>query len=80
LLGLVLGEAFLVTGKVYFSAGLHAGLVIGVKLWPFSDAPKVALPHWIAGYGRPALISGAAAWLMALILLTLVPRLTGKRT
>ena len=80
LLGLVLGEAFLVTGKVYFSAGLHAGLVIGVKLWPFSDAPKVALPHWIAGYGRPALISGAAAWLMALILLALVPRMAGRRS
>jgi len=80
LLGLVLGEAFLVTGKVYFSAGLHAGLVIGVKLWPFSDAPRVALPHWIAGNGRPALISGAAAWLMALVLLALVPRLTGKRS
>jgi membrane protease YdiL (CAAX protease family) len=79
LLGLVLGEAFLATGKVYFSAGLHAGLVIGVKLWPFSDAPGVALPHWIAGWGRPALISGAAAWVMALALLALVPRLTGKR-
>jgi membrane protease YdiL (CAAX protease family) len=78
LLGLVLGEAFLVTGNVYFSAGLHAGLVIGMKLWPFSDAPAVALPHWIAGYDRPALISGAAAWAMALIILALVPRLTGR--
>ena len=78
LLGLVLGEAFLVTGNVYFSAGLHAGLVIGVKLWPFSDAPGVALPHWIAGYGRPAVISGEAAWVMALVVLALVPRLTGR--
>jgi membrane protease YdiL (CAAX protease family) len=69
LLGLVLGEAFLVTGNVYFSAGLHAGLVIGVKLWPYSDAPAVALPHWIVGYDRPVLISGA-----------FVPRLTGKRS
>ncbi|HVA39858.1 MAG TPA: CPBP family intramembrane glutamic endopeptidase, partial [Candidatus Binataceae bacterium] len=51
LLGLALGEAFLVTGNVCFSAGLHAGLVIGAKLWPYSDAPGAALPHWIAGYG-----------------------------
>jgi membrane protease YdiL (CAAX protease family) len=80
LLGLVLGEAFLVTGNVYFSAGLHAGLVIGVKLWPYSDAPGVALPHWIAGYDRPALITGAAAWVMALVILVLVPRLTGRRS
>ncbi len=80
LLGLVLGEAFLVTGNVYFSAGLHAGLVLGVKLWPFSDAPGAALPHWIVGYDRPALISGAAAWVMALVILALLPRLTGRRT
>jgi membrane protease YdiL (CAAX protease family) len=80
LLGLVLGEAFLVTGNVYFSAGLHASLVIGVKLWPFSDAPGVALPHWIVGYDRLALISGAAAWVMALVILAFVPLLTGKRT
>lgn len=79
LLGLVLGEAYLVTGNVYFSAGLHAGLVIGVKLWPYSDAPRVALPHWIIGYDRPALVSGAAAWAMALLILALVPRLTGRR-
>ena len=80
LLGLVLGEAFLLTGKVYFSVGLHAGLVIGVKLWPFGDAPGAAPPHWIVGYGRLALISGAAAWVMALVILALVPRLTGKRS
>ena len=43
------------------------------------DAPGVAPPHWIVGYGRPALISGAAAWVMALVMLLLVPRLTGKR-
>ena len=79
LLGLVLGEAFLVTGNVYFSAGLHAGLVIGGKLWPYGDAPGGAPPHWIVGYGRPALIGGAAAWVMALVMLALVPRLTGKR-
>jgi membrane protease YdiL (CAAX protease family) len=79
LLGLVLGEAFLVTGNVYFSAGLHAGLVLGSKLWPYSSAPRIALPHWIVGYNRPALISGAAAWVMALVMLALVPRLTGRR-
>jgi membrane protease YdiL (CAAX protease family) len=81
LLGLVLGEAFLLTGTIYFSAGLHAGLVIGAKLWPYGDAPAAtAPPHWVAGYGHPALISGAAAWAMALAILALLPRLTGKRT
>ena len=78
LLGLVLGQAFLMTGKIYFSAGLHAGLVIGVKLWPYSDASGAALPHWIVGYYRPPLISGAAAWVMALIILVLLPRFAGR--
>ncbi|HZO82565.1 MAG TPA: CPBP family glutamic-type intramembrane protease [Candidatus Binataceae bacterium] len=80
LLGLVLGEAFLLTGTVYLSMGLHAGLVIGAKLWPYSGAPAVAPPHWIIGYGHPALISGAAAWVMALAILALLPRLAGKRS
>jgi membrane protease YdiL (CAAX protease family) len=80
LLGLVLGEAFIVTGNVYFSAGLHAGLVIGMKLWPYNDAPGMAPPRWIAGFGRPPLVSGAAAWVVALIILALVPRLARKRT
>jgi membrane protease YdiL (CAAX protease family) len=79
LLGLVLGEAFLATGRVYFSMGLHAGLVIGSKLWPFSETPGLAPPHWVAGYGRPALISGVAAWVLALLILAFVPRLTGKQ-
>jgi len=80
LLGLVLGEAFLVTGNVYHSAGLHAGLVLGAKLWPFGKAPATSPPLWIAGYGRPALISGAAAWLLALAILVLIPRFAGRRT
>lgn len=40
--------------------------------------PGVALPHWIIGYERPALLSGAAVWVMALVVLALVPRLTGR--
>jgi membrane protease YdiL (CAAX protease family) len=80
LLGLVLGEAFFATGAVYFSIGLHAGLVIGAKTWPFSSAPGLAPPHWIAGYGHPALISGIAAWVMALVILAFVPRLTGRQS
>lgn len=80
LLGLVLGEAFLTTGTVYFAGGIHAGLVLGAKLWPYSNAPGIAPPHWISGYGHFPLISGVAAWVMTLVLLALIPRLAGKRT
>ena len=79
LLGFALGEAYLLTGSVYFSAGLHAGLVLGVKLWPYGGAPRAAPPHWIAGYGRPALVTGAAAWAISLAIIALMPRLVGKR-
>jgi membrane protease YdiL (CAAX protease family) len=75
MLGLVLGEAFLITGKAYLPAGLHAGFVIGAKSWPALTTPGIALPHWIAGYGRFHLISSPAAWIAALILIAILPRL-----
>ena len=65
LLGIVLGEAFLLTGTVYFSIGLHAGFVLGVKLWPKIMLRRAAMPWWIAGAGPVPLIGGAAAWLVA---------------
>ncbi len=75
LLGLVLGEAFLLAGTVYFSIGLHAGFVLGAKSWPAILTPGVALPYWIAGFGRFPLISSPAAWIAALILIALLPKL-----
>lgn len=78
LLGLVLGEAFVVTGTVYFSMGLHAGFVIGVKLWPMVFTPGVTLPRWLIGYRHFPLISGFAAWAILLMLLALVPALARR--
>jgi membrane protease YdiL (CAAX protease family) len=75
LLGLVLGGAFLHTGTVYLSIGLHAGFVIGAKSWPAMLTPGIVLPHWIAGVGRFPLISSPAAWIAALILLAILPKL-----
>ncbi len=76
LLGMVLAEAFLQTGTVYFPMGLHAGFVVGAKLWPKMTARGAALPGWLAGWGAPPLISGAAAWAVALALLVLMKPLT----
>lgn len=73
LLGLVLGSAFLKSGTVYFSAGLHGALVLGAKSFRALKTPRVRLPRWLSGYGRIALISGVAGWLAALVLLALVP-------
>jgi CAAX protease family protein len=79
LLGVVLAEAFLETGNVYLPMGLHAGFVIGAKLWPKMTAAGARLPRWLEGWGVLPLISGAAAWVMALVLLALIKPLAGRR-
>jgi membrane protease YdiL (CAAX protease family) len=77
LLGLVLGEACLATGTVYLSLGLHAGFVLGAKIWRMM-APG-AFPDWLTGYGRPPLISGPAAWVVAIALLIWFRTRSGRR-
>jgi membrane protease YdiL (CAAX protease family) len=76
LLGLLLGKAFIETGRVYFSIGLHAILVIGAKTWRKLAPAAQSAPGWLSGYGRPPLISGAAAWLITMVLLIVIRRLT----
>jgi CAAX protease family protein len=75
LLGLLLGVAFLKSGRVYFSIGLHASVVVGAKTWRKFAPGAQSAPAWLSGYGRPPLISGAAAWLITLALLIVVGRL-----
>lgn len=79
LLGVVLAEAFILTGTVWFSVGLHAGFVVGAKLWPKMMVTRRGLPGWLAGWGRQPLISGAAAWVAALAVLLLLRALAGTR-
>jgi membrane protease YdiL (CAAX protease family) len=82
LLGIVLAQAYIVTGSVYFSIGLHSGFVLGAKLWPKLIAERAPIPGWLAGWGHQPIISGAAAWLAAVAILAILPALTGvgKRT
>lgn len=76
LLGLLLGICFLRTGRVYFSIGLHASVVMGAKTWRKFAPGAQSAPRWLSGYGLPPLISGAAAWLITLAMLIVVNRLT----
>jgi uncharacterized protein len=69
LLGLLLGLAFLKSGRVYFSIGLHASVIVGAKTWRKLAPGAQSAPAWLSGYGRQPLISGAAAWLITLALL-----------
>ena len=77
LLGVVLGEAFLLTGRVWFSVGLHAGLVVGAKTWPLIGNGGAPVSRLIAGGGPVPLIAAPAAWLIALGLMLLLPKLLG---
>lgn len=77
LLGLVLGEAYLLTGSVYFSMGLHCGFVLGAKLWPKIILNRAAIPWWIAGGGAIPMIGGAVAWVIAIVVLAMLRPITG---
>jgi len=77
ILGIVLGEAFILTGSVYFSIGLHCGFVLGAKLWPKMVLGRAVIPWWIAGGGAIPLIGGAAAWAIAIAILAMLRPIAG---
>jgi membrane protease YdiL (CAAX protease family) len=76
LLGLVLGEAYILTGSVYFSIGLHSGFVMGAKLWPKVILNRATNPWWIAGGGAIPMIGGAAAWAIAIAMFAILRPIT----
>jgi hypothetical protein len=78
LLGIVLGEAYILTGSVYFSIGLHTGFVLGSKLWPKIILDRAVIPWWIAGAGPIPLIGGATAWAIAILIFAALRPLTGS--
>ncbi|HZP45017.1 MAG TPA: CPBP family intramembrane glutamic endopeptidase [Candidatus Binataceae bacterium] len=78
LLGLMLGRAFLLTGRIYLPLGLHAGVVLGAKCWR-TLVDGEALPRWLAGPGPVPLIAAPAAWLLAVVLFLILPSLCRRR-
>jgi len=79
LLGIALGEAYILTGSVYFSIGLHCGFVLGAKMWPKMILNRGAIPWWIGGGGAIPLIGGVAAWTIAIAILMMLRPITGAR-
>jgi CAAX protease family protein len=79
LLGMVLGEAFILTRTVWFSVGMHAGFVLGAKTWPLIANGGKPVSRWIAGGGPVPLIAAPAAWVIALALLLLMPRFLARK-
>ena len=78
LLGIVLGQAFILTGRVYFSIGLHAGFVIGAKTWPIVVLHPP--PRWLAGPGPVPLVAAPAAWVAAILIALALPRILSQGT
>ncbi len=80
LIGVVLAEAFVLTGTVYLSIGLHAGFVVGAKMWPHLTGGGERIPSWLGGWGSQPLVSGLAAWIIAIVMLAVVRWLAPART
>lgn len=79
LLGMVLSYAFLRTGNLYLSIGLHAGWIFGLKtVRVFGDYTRDDL-GWLFGSADPKIVSGVAAWIGIISVLLLVHWVTRNR-
>jgi membrane protease YdiL (CAAX protease family) len=79
LLGIVLSYAFLRTGNLYLSIGLHAGWIFGLKtVRVFGDYTRDDL-GWLFGSTDPKIVSGVAAWIGIVSVLLLVHWFTRNR-
>jgi membrane protease YdiL (CAAX protease family) len=76
LLGLVLGEAFVLTRRAYCSLGLHVGFVLGAKAWRL--AVGGIIPRWLAGPGSVPVIAAPAAWVISVIMLMMLRLWPGR--
>ena len=62
LIGIVLSYAFLRTGTLYLSIGLHAGWIISIKtVRLFGDYQRESL-GWLFGSTDPKIVSGVVTW------------------
>ena len=76
LVGLILGIAYLRTGSLYLSVGLHAGWVFMIKFdGTFTSRAPDASPVW---FGDDKMVTGIVAWGMLLIVSAVVA-FWGKR-
>ena len=78
-IALVLSYAFLRTGSIYLSMGLHAGWVFGIKtIRVYGDFSRGDL-GWLFGSSDPKIVSGVATWLGVLCVGVVVHFMTRKK-
>jgi len=56
LLGIVLAHSYMRSGSIYFSVGLHAGWVFGIKAWAKFVVSTHGVPEWF--WGSRKLVNG----------------------
>jgi len=79
LLGIVLSYAFIRTGSLYLSIGLHAGWVFGIKtIKVYGNYTREGL-GWLFGSTDPKFVSGVATWVGFLMVGVIVYWLTRSR-
>jgi uncharacterized protein len=79
LIGIVLSYAFLRTGTLYLSMGLHAGWIISIKtVRVFGDYRRENL-GWLFGSTDPKIVSGVVTWIGIVIVGVVVYWITRNR-
>jgi membrane protease YdiL (CAAX protease family) len=79
LIGLALSYAFLRTGSLYLSIGMHAGWIFSIKtVRVFGDYTREDL-GWLFGSTDPKIVSGIATWIGILIVIAAVHWITAGR-
>jgi len=63
LIGIVLSYAYVRTGTLYLSMGLHAGWVISIKTVRVFGDYQVENLGWLFGSTDPKIVSGVATWI-----------------
>ncbi len=79
LLGIVLGYAFLRTGSLYLSMGLHAGWIFGLKTIRVYGSYRREDLGWLFGSSNPKFVSGVATWICILAVGVIVHWMTRRR-
>jgi uncharacterized protein len=80
LLGLVLSYAFVRTGSLYLSIGLHMGWVMGIKTIKVYGTYTRPDLGWFFGSTDPKFVSGVVTWVGFVAVALVVHRLTRNRT
>ncbi|HEY7320284.1 MAG TPA: CPBP family intramembrane glutamic endopeptidase [Candidatus Binatia bacterium] len=80
LIGIVLSYAYLRTGTLYLSIGLHAGWVISIKTVRVFGDYRTENLGWLFGSSDPKFVSGVATWAAIILVWLAVHWITQHRS